>query len=168
MQITTMPQVLSAEHSAIIKQTVGIKCCTHHDGKRTAGTNLTNTLLIMSTWLVLSTLKRVWSIGTKGYWILHTENLEQALGMLHPSARALCASQTLNIAWARSAKQLLLWLLVMCCAINMKCAKAPPSQCIANTKQTQTPGPPGLTTESWAHCNLFQHYPQSTAPPKQP
>lgn len=41
-----MPQVLSAEHSAIIKQTVGIKRCIHHDCKHTAGTNLTNTLLI--------------------------------------------------------------------------------------------------------------------------
>lgn len=54
-----MPQVLSAEHSAIIKQTVGIKRCTRHDCKHTAGTNLTNTLLITSMWLMLRALKSV-------------------------------------------------------------------------------------------------------------
>lgn len=58
-----MPQVLSAEHSAIIKQTVGIKRCTHHDCKHTAGTNLTNTLLITSMWLVLSAPKRACECG---------------------------------------------------------------------------------------------------------
>lgn len=58
MQITKMPQVLSAEHSAIIKQTVGNKRCAHHDHKHTAGTNLTNTLLITMVQLVLSTPKR--------------------------------------------------------------------------------------------------------------
>lgn len=58
-----MPQVLSAEHSAIIKQTVGIKRCIHHDCKHTAGTNLTNTLLITSLWLVLRAPKRVYERG---------------------------------------------------------------------------------------------------------
>lgn len=75
MQITMMPQVLSAEHSTIIKQTVGIKRCTHHDRKHTAGTNLTNALLITSVWLVLSTLKRavrVWVQSAMGCCIHQT------------------------------------------------------------------------------------------------
>lgn len=74
--------------------------------------------------------------------------------MLHTSAPALCALQIPNIAWALNANHMLLWLLVMmCCAINRECAKAPHSKCIASTKWTQTPGTPMLTTESWACCN---------------
>ena len=41
----------------------------------------------------------------------------------------------------------------MCCTINRKCAKAPPSKCIANTKWTQAQGTPMLTTKIWACCS---------------
>lgn len=73
--------------------------------------------------------------------------------MLHTSAQVLCVLQIPNIAWALNANQMLLWLLVMCCAINRKRATAQPSKCIANTKWMQTPGTPMLTTTSWARCN---------------
>lgn len=73
--------------------------------------------------------------------------------MLHTSARALCALQIPNIAWALNASQMFLWLLVMCCAINRKRAKALPSKCVAKTKWLQTPGTPMLPTERRACCN---------------
>lgn len=77
VQITTMPQVLSAEHSAIIKQTVGIKRCAHRDRKHTAGANLTNTLLMTSAGLVLSVPKRamrVWVQTAAGYCVHQTRH----------------------------------------------------------------------------------------------
>lgn len=95
MQITNMPQVLSAEHSAITKQTLGIKRCAHHERKHAAGTNLTNTRLITSVLRVLSAERAESSraaVGTECHGLLQTPNVAWALGMLHTSnpAQAPC------------------------------------------------------------------------------